>query len=243
MPWRESLLEVSHRLGSVLLHPREAFEEMISEGPRLALPLAVCFALAFSSGALAISAILGLLPPLAFLIPVAGPAAGLISAVLTLIFLLLLSVLIHANALLLGGSGDFEAILAVLAYSQAPDFLPVAALAVSAILGGIPGLSWFLLGAALGLLSGLWGLWIAVVGTGVSYGLSSGKALIAAFLIPLALFVVVGISLGFGAWWVVALIVLGYAVAFIVRERGGLPSPEPVPAAQVEEGGGDEVEL
>jgi len=176
-----------YRVGSVLLHPRQAFEVMVHEDVSIGLPLLLAAAIFFAEGALTVSAILRAIPlPLGFLIALAGPFTGLGFAVAGVLWLGITALLIHANAVLLGGEGDITRMFSVAAYSILPVSIPLGAFALAVLVGGFGALGWLALGGMLWFVALLWGLALLIIGTSVNYNIDAGRALLAAVLIPLA---------------------------------------------------------
>ncbi len=174
-----------YRVGSVLLHPRQAFEVMLHEDVSIGLPLLLAAAIFFTEGALTVSAILRALP-LGFLIALAGPFTGLGFAVAGVLWLGITALLIHANAILLGGEGDITRMFSVAAYSILPVSIPLGAFALAVLVGGLGALGWLALGGMLLVVALLWGLALLIIGTSVNYNIDAGRALLATVLIPLA---------------------------------------------------------
>ena len=174
-----------YRVGSVLLHPRQAFEVMLHEDVSIGLPLLLAAAIFFTEGALTVSAILRALP-LGFLIALAGPFTGLGFAVAGVLWLGITALLIHANAILLGGEGDITRMFSVAAYSILPVSIPLGAFALAVLVGGLGALGWLALGGMLWVVALLWGLALLIIGASVNYNIDAGRALLATVLIPLA---------------------------------------------------------
>ena len=219
----ETLENSAYRVGGALIRPRMAFEIMKREGAGPVLPLVLAALAHFSVGTSAFWAFLRAVPePFRNFVPVLSSAlyadfiAGGFCALAALALILVLTLLVHATVGLMGGSGEFEDCLSALAYANAPFALVALSLLAGVYLPGAGFLGALGLTLLTGALSFLWGLWVAVVGVSVAYEVSTGKALIALLLVPLAVVMAVA---ALGVWGIVLVVVL-YLAAYVLRHRG-----------------------
>lgn len=211
---------VLYKLGGIFIHPRETLELLIQEQASPVLPLLLFSVLAYSLGFATIASlfnwIAGFFAPVAVIGGFVSRFAGLFLLMAALIGLLVYVVVVHATATILGGSGGFGNMLTLSAYSFLPNAIPAAFLAIGVFYSGFA-----LAGLALGLVCGIWTLWLVTVSARTAYGTDAGEAIISTMVAPF----VVAAFLTFLGTIGLAIIALVYIVLYLwlkERRKGGV---------------------